>query len=268
MLQLVGTLILTRFIAPDDYGAVITASIAVMTAGVLTSFAFGQYLIAKQASPDGRVPGAGRPPRRSASSRWRSSTPAADPLGDGARHAAHGRLPARLRRRAPARPRALCARAPDHARAAVPHHRRGQRAPASSRSPPPRCCWPAASARRRSSPASWSAPSSPPRCSSASPRATSSSTAPACAWPTSGICSTTAPRSCRRGRRSRRDALGQPDHVEAVRPRGDGPVQPRLFAGRDAGEQHRRSDRRGADAGVLPDGGRATPPRRRPRPRC
>ena len=50
MLQLVGTLVLTRFIAPDDYGAVITASIAVMSAGVLTSFAFGQYLIARKAS--------------------------------------------------------------------------------------------------------------------------------------------------------------------------------------------------------------------------
>lgn len=52
MLQLVGTLILTRFIAPDEYGAVLTASIAVMTAGVLTSFAFGQHLIAKKAPPE------------------------------------------------------------------------------------------------------------------------------------------------------------------------------------------------------------------------
>jgi PST family polysaccharide transporter len=52
MLQLVGTLVLTRFIAPDEYGAVLTASIAVMTAGVLTSFAFGQHLIAKKASAE------------------------------------------------------------------------------------------------------------------------------------------------------------------------------------------------------------------------
>ena len=52
MIQLVGTLILTRFIAPDEYGAVLTASIAVMTAGVLTSFAFGQYIIAKRATPE------------------------------------------------------------------------------------------------------------------------------------------------------------------------------------------------------------------------
>jgi PST family polysaccharide transporter len=49
VLQLAGTLILTRFIAPDDYGTVLTASIVVMTAGALTSFAFGQYLIAKRA---------------------------------------------------------------------------------------------------------------------------------------------------------------------------------------------------------------------------
>jgi len=52
MLQLVGTLILTRFIAPDEYGAVLTASIAVVTAGVLTSFAFGQHIIAKKATPE------------------------------------------------------------------------------------------------------------------------------------------------------------------------------------------------------------------------
>lgn len=52
VLQLVGTLILTRFIAPADYGAVLTASISVMTIGVFTSFAFGQHLIAKRASPE------------------------------------------------------------------------------------------------------------------------------------------------------------------------------------------------------------------------
>lgn len=52
MLQLVGTLILTRFIAPEAYGAVLTASIAVTTAAVLTTFAFGQYLIAKRATPE------------------------------------------------------------------------------------------------------------------------------------------------------------------------------------------------------------------------
>jgi lipopolysaccharide exporter len=52
MLQLVGTLVLTRFIAPHEYGAVLTASIAVMTASVLTSFAFGQHMIAKKSSPE------------------------------------------------------------------------------------------------------------------------------------------------------------------------------------------------------------------------
>src|SRR3569832_2173818 len=52
MIQLVGTLVLTRFIAPTEYGDVLTASIAVMTAGVLTSFAFGQNIIAKNSSPE------------------------------------------------------------------------------------------------------------------------------------------------------------------------------------------------------------------------
>jgi lipopolysaccharide exporter len=50
-LQLIGTLILTHFIAPDAYGAVLAASITVMMIGVVTTFAFGQYLIAKQAGP-------------------------------------------------------------------------------------------------------------------------------------------------------------------------------------------------------------------------
>src|SRR5262249_10877719 len=50
VIQLVGTLILTRFIAPDDYGTVLTASIAVITVGAFTSFSFGQYLIAKRAT--------------------------------------------------------------------------------------------------------------------------------------------------------------------------------------------------------------------------
>ena len=52
MVQLVGTLILTRIIAPDEYGSVIAASIVVVTAGVFVSFAFGQYLIAKRAPPE------------------------------------------------------------------------------------------------------------------------------------------------------------------------------------------------------------------------
>ena len=51
LIQLVGTLILTRFIAPDAYGAVLAASITVMTVGVLTTFAFGQYIIANRSAP-------------------------------------------------------------------------------------------------------------------------------------------------------------------------------------------------------------------------
>ncbi len=50
-LQLIGTLVLTHFIAPDAYGAVLTASITVLMVGAFTTFAFGQYLIAKKASP-------------------------------------------------------------------------------------------------------------------------------------------------------------------------------------------------------------------------
>ncbi len=52
VLQLVGTLILTHFIATDDYGAVLNASVMVVTAGTFTSFAFGQYLIAKRSPPE------------------------------------------------------------------------------------------------------------------------------------------------------------------------------------------------------------------------
>jgi lipopolysaccharide exporter len=50
-LQLVGTLVLTHFIAPEAYGAVLAASITVVMVGAFTTFAFGQYLIAKKASP-------------------------------------------------------------------------------------------------------------------------------------------------------------------------------------------------------------------------
>lgn len=52
VLQLVGTLIVMRFVTPGDYGTVLTASITVITAGAATSFAFGQYLIAKRAAAD------------------------------------------------------------------------------------------------------------------------------------------------------------------------------------------------------------------------
>jgi lipopolysaccharide exporter len=49
VLQLIGTLILTRFINPDASGAVTEASIMVATASAFTSFSFGQFLIAKKA---------------------------------------------------------------------------------------------------------------------------------------------------------------------------------------------------------------------------
>jgi len=52
VLQLVGTLILTRFIAPKHYDPVILASIVVATASAVTSFSFGQYLIAKRGGPE------------------------------------------------------------------------------------------------------------------------------------------------------------------------------------------------------------------------
>jgi lipopolysaccharide exporter len=48
LLQLAGTLIVTRFVTTDEYGAVTAASIVVMTASAVTSFSFGQYLIAKK----------------------------------------------------------------------------------------------------------------------------------------------------------------------------------------------------------------------------
>jgi len=44
---LVGTLLLTRFIAPDEYGLVSAALITVMTAAYLTNLQFGQYIIMK-----------------------------------------------------------------------------------------------------------------------------------------------------------------------------------------------------------------------------
>lgn len=52
VLTLVGQLVLAKFMAPDDYGAATTASIVVLTANAFTAFSFGQYLIAKRASPD------------------------------------------------------------------------------------------------------------------------------------------------------------------------------------------------------------------------
>ena len=45
LLGLVGTLILTRYISPGEYGAVSTATIAVMTASSLVNLQLGQYII-------------------------------------------------------------------------------------------------------------------------------------------------------------------------------------------------------------------------------
>ncbi len=49
---LVGTLVLTRFIAPAEYGEVSAAAVCVMTANVLVFFAFGQYIIANKSPGD------------------------------------------------------------------------------------------------------------------------------------------------------------------------------------------------------------------------
>ena len=44
---LLGTLLLTRFIAPDEYGQISTAAITVMTASFLANLQCGQYIIMK-----------------------------------------------------------------------------------------------------------------------------------------------------------------------------------------------------------------------------
>jgi PST family polysaccharide transporter len=48
---LVGTLVLTRFVAPSEYGEVSAALICALTASTLTHLRFGNYLIAKNAPP-------------------------------------------------------------------------------------------------------------------------------------------------------------------------------------------------------------------------
>jgi PST family polysaccharide transporter len=48
---LAGTLIVTRFIVPADYGEVTVAAVVVMTANQLSTVGFGQYLIAKPEAP-------------------------------------------------------------------------------------------------------------------------------------------------------------------------------------------------------------------------
>jgi lipopolysaccharide exporter len=48
---LAGTLAVTRFIVPADYGEVTVAAVVVMTANQLSTIGFGQYLIAKPEAP-------------------------------------------------------------------------------------------------------------------------------------------------------------------------------------------------------------------------
>lgn len=52
VIGLAGTLILTRFIAPAEYGEVSAASVSTLTASNLMFFAFGQYVIAKKSPPE------------------------------------------------------------------------------------------------------------------------------------------------------------------------------------------------------------------------
>lgn len=49
---LVGTLLLTRFISPGEYGEVSAATICVGTSMMVANFSLGQYIIAKKATPD------------------------------------------------------------------------------------------------------------------------------------------------------------------------------------------------------------------------
>jgi PST family polysaccharide transporter len=52
VIGLVSTLVLTRFIEPYEYGEVSAAVICVLTANQFSTFSFGQYLIAKNGSPE------------------------------------------------------------------------------------------------------------------------------------------------------------------------------------------------------------------------
>lgn len=50
-LGLAGTLVVTRFVAPQDYGEVTVAAVVVMTANQISTVGFGQFLIARPDSP-------------------------------------------------------------------------------------------------------------------------------------------------------------------------------------------------------------------------
>ncbi len=43
---LIGTLVLTRFVDPDEYGTISIAAVIVTTVGAVTTFGFGQYVVA------------------------------------------------------------------------------------------------------------------------------------------------------------------------------------------------------------------------------
>lgn len=52
VLTLVGQLVVAWYLTPAEFGAASNAAIVVATANAFTSFSFGQYLIAKRASPE------------------------------------------------------------------------------------------------------------------------------------------------------------------------------------------------------------------------
>jgi PST family polysaccharide transporter len=52
VITLAGTLLLTRFIAPKEYGEVSAASVCIITATTFSNLKFGQYIIAKKTGPD------------------------------------------------------------------------------------------------------------------------------------------------------------------------------------------------------------------------
>ena len=51
VIGLAGTLILTRFVAPAEYGEVAVAAVVVMTANQISTIGFGQFLVARPDAP-------------------------------------------------------------------------------------------------------------------------------------------------------------------------------------------------------------------------
>src|SRR5690349_994383 len=52
VVALVGTLILTRFVAPNEYGEITAATVAIATAMTLTDACVGQSILARRVGPD------------------------------------------------------------------------------------------------------------------------------------------------------------------------------------------------------------------------